>query len=50
MESKEGKLLTDDDDILKEAVRHYKAVFAHKNITPGLEHIKSSVNSYVRSV
>ena len=33
MESKEGKLLTDDDDIFKEAVRHYKAIFAHKNIT-----------------
>ena len=32
--------LTDDDDILKEAVGHYKAVFAHKNITPGLEHIE----------
>ena len=26
MESKEGKLLTGDDDILKEAVRHCKAV------------------------
>ena len=34
MESMEGKLLTDDDDILEEAVKHYKAVFEHRDITP----------------
>ena len=40
MESMERKLPTDDNDILEEAVKHYKAVFKHRDCTPGLEHIE----------
>ena len=37
MRSSEGKLLTSDEDITKEAMEHYKKVFKHRNIEPGLE-------------
>ena len=37
METPDGKLLTDDDDILEEAVKHYKAVFKKRDMIEGLE-------------
>ena len=40
MQSSEGKLLTSQDDIIKEAVNHYKNVFKHRQIKPGLEDVK----------
>ena len=40
MVNSEGKLLTTDKDITDEAVLHYKHVFRHRQIEPGLEHIK----------
>ena len=40
MEDLEGKPLTNDQDILEEAIKHYKSVFKHKDIIPGLEHIE----------
>ena len=41
MKSKDGKLLTDKDDILNEAVKHYKEVFRNKPINKELiQHMK----------
>ena len=36
MKTKDGKLLTDKDDILNEAVKHYKEVFRSKPINTEL--------------
>ena len=40
MVNTEGKLLTDKDDIMKEAVNHYKNVFKDKEISPELKEYK----------
>ena len=40
MISSEGKLITTEEEILKEAKKHYEAVFRKRNITPGLEEIE----------
>ena len=40
MMSAEGKLLTNNEEIKKEAVKHYSNVFQSKDIIPGLEEIK----------
>jgi hypothetical protein len=36
----EGKMLTNNEDINKEALNHYKNVFASKEIKEGLEDLK----------
>ena len=41
MISSEGKLLTTEDDILKEARKHYEAVFQKRKINPDLEKMES---------
>ena len=41
MMNSEGHLLTDKEDIIKEAVKHYKNVFKNKDIKEGLEDVKS---------
>ena len=40
MVTTEGKLITSEKDIRDEAVKHYKNVFRHRQIKPGLEQIK----------
>ena len=40
METTDGKLPTDDGDILEEAVKHYKAVFKKRDMIEGLESIE----------
>ena len=42
MMNSEGKLLTDNKDIIEEAVKHYKNVFKSKEIKEGLEDVKVS--------
>ena len=37
MQSAEGKLLTTDEDIKEEAIKHYEKVFKSREITEGLE-------------
>ena len=40
MQSAEGKLLTTDEDIKEEAIKHYEKVFKAREITEGLEGLK----------
>ena len=40
MVNSEGKLLTSEYKITKEAAIHYKKVFSHREMKNGLEHIK----------
>ena len=41
MQSSDGRMLTDDEDILEEAVNHYESVFKERVIEPDLKHIKT---------
>jgi hypothetical protein len=41
MENSHGKLITNKEDILEEAVNHYKTVFKQRVIAPGLEQLQS---------
>ena len=47
MEIPEGKLLTDNNDILKEAVKYYKTVFKKRDMIEGLE---SNKKNYAKNV
>ena len=40
MKNSEGQLLTSDDDIKKEAVRHYEKVFEDKPMEETIKHMK----------
>ena len=42
MTSSEGKLLTYDEDVRKEAVKHYKNVFKHRKMEPDLKNLEES--------
>ena len=42
MLNQEGKLLTNDEDIIAESVSHYKRVFENREIKAGLEDVKAS--------
>ena len=41
MENSHGKLITNKEDILEEAVNHYKTVFKQRVMEPGLEQLQS---------
>ena len=49
MINKEGKLLTDKEDILKEAVEHYTNVFKDKDIVPELNGYRSEREQLCRN-
>ena len=40
MVNKDGILLTSNEDTLEEAVTHYKSVFKHRDMEPGVESLK----------
>ena len=40
MVTTEGELITSEKDIKDEAVKHFKNVYRHRQIKPGLEQIK----------
>ena len=40
MENSNGKLITKKEDILEEAVNHYKSVFKQREIEPSLEQLQ----------